>query len=218
MEQAWTFRARGRMAHWGGIHFGPERMTQRAPSRSAIVGLLRSTFGKYEYRWEPLDVTFLTAPSTMPVQSNEVQSFDGSCALVSTQRTRTFLYGIDLVFRATISVAPCAGRDDNMAKAVEMINKRVRQGYRRYQPYFGIRECPAHMSWVEDPSTLPQPDASALGLFENLGNVFYDIDMDDPERPAYLAPLSLVRGVVTYPRFDEVRNKGIRYHLPRVPS
>jgi hypothetical protein len=222
----WTFRAQGRCAHWGGIHFGPERASQVAPSRSANVGLLRSVFGKYEFRWEPISVTFLRAPTSMAVMSNEMQSFDGTSALTSTQRLRTFMYGIDYVLRARILVAPCAGRDDNMRKAEEIIGRRARQGYRRYQPYFGIRECSAHLSWIEDPSTLPEQDASAVAFSANLGNVFYDIDMDDPERPAYLAPLEVERGVVNYLPFSEVRwenparpsKHGVRYHLPRVPS
>jgi CRISPR-associated Cas5-like protein len=218
--QEYVFRAQGRCAHWGGIHFGPERMTQRAPSRSAVVGLCRSVFGKYEYRWEPIELQFLKAPSqdVLTVMSNEYQSFDGTSALASTQRMRTYLYEIDIVFKARITRAKIAGKNDTLVKAEEMIDRRVKQGYRRRPAYFGNSECPAHVTWIEDPSQVPAQDASALAMNENLGNVFFDIDMDEPDRPAWLAPLQIVRGVVKYPTFAEVKKFGLRYHLPRVPA
>jgi len=213
-EPEWVFRATGQCAHWAGINFGPERMTQRAPSRSAVVGLLRSVFGKYEYRWEPSRVIFLRVPSMMPIMTNDMQSFDGGSPLVSTQRIRTFLYGIDIVIHAKITRATCAGPEDNLLKAHNMIESRARRGHRSYTPSFGPRECMAHLEWIENGQLLP--GLAPARINENLGNVFYDFDIDDPERPAYLAPLEIKNGVVEYPSFDEVRKFGIRYNLPRV--
>lgn len=222
----WTVRATGKFAHFAGIPLGPDRMTMVGPSHSASVGIMRSIFGKYEARWDVESVSFLAKPDvTYPLRTNEL---DFSTALdperadrqrsihvasQMTQRTRTLLCNVDLVLRARIRKSAYArDGEDSIEKFDSMIDRRARRGHRQYQAYFGIRELTAHLHLVEDDKELPTP----VDYSHDMGVSFYDIDMDDDERPAYLAPLRIEKGVLRYPGFDEVKRLGLRYQLARV--
>lgn len=213
----WTIRAHGRLAHFGGIPLGPERATMMVPSHSAIVGILRSFFGKYEARWCIESLAVLTWPKIVPIMQNQLRDFQSkNYAPINieekrTQRIWTYLENPDYVIRARIGLGPTAGADDNLIKFDEMIARRLSQGYRRYEPYFGIRECSAYLSLVENEAALSPP----IALTQDFGLSFYDIDIDDPQQPAYLAPLKIECGIVKYPTFDEVKKFGIKYQLPR---
>lgn len=213
----WVIRVRGRWAHFGGVPFGPDRTTMIVPSHSAVVGILRSVFGKYESRWAIEELAMLSKPRIVPIALNQLQDFsarDGGTVDVQKRRTQriwTFLQDPDFVIRARITVGAAAGADDNLLKFDNMIERRLGHGYRQYQPYFGIRECTAHLTHVTDESSLPPP----VDVTQDLGMTFYDMDIDDPAQPAYLAPIRIDRGVVRYPSIDEVRKHGFRYELKR---
>ena len=206
-------RGRADYAHFEGISLGPERTTMLIPSRSACVGILRSVYGKWEYRWAPERVTLHKKPTVVPIPQNQIKYFGcGDPVDIERQRTQRvwmFLYGVDFTISARITVGAHAGAGDNLVKAEEMISRRLQQGYRHYQPYCGLRECFAHL---EDVSAV----AEAADVTADYGLSFYDMDLDDPECPAYLAPLKVERGVVRYPNFDDVKKLGLRFRLDRV--
>lgn len=217
-------RARGLLAHFSGVSFGPERHTMLVPSHSACVGILRSVIDKWAVRFAVESVSLLSVPQITPIKSNELKSFDckvgartGTAEPIDsdtqrTQRTRTFLVEPDYLIRARIELSPrFADTDDSVQKFDAMFTRRLAHGQFRYGPYLGIRECIAELTPVDDEASLPP----VADVSEDYGIAFFDKDMDADGEPAYLAPLRVERGVVRYPSFAEVRRLGLRYELER---
>lgn len=212
-SQTWTFRVRGALGHWGGVKYGPERMSQPAPSHSAVVGMLRSLFGKNEYRWQVETLGFIEIPKDPHVVAhNGYKSFNGK--LYPTQIHRVLYHDIDLVIRAHITRSVTAGPDDPLIKAINIISDRARQGAEWRSCYIGLTSLPGDLEWVPDESKLPPVRDHNL----DLGMFFYDRDFDLRPTPHYMAPLAIKHGVITYPSWDEVKRYGYSYFTEWAPG
>lgn len=103
-----------------------------------------------------------------------------------------------------------------------MLLRRLKNGGHYRQAYLGIRDCSnVNIERVKSFADLDYPEGVPLVEHEDglravdysadLGISFYGEDYDDqPAKPYYFAPLSVVRGVVRYPTWQEVRSLGIR--------
>lgn len=69
--------------------------------------------------------------------------------------------------------------DDTPAKFASILHRRLERGQCYSQPYFGVREFPAHVRLVEE--SAPPKGAYAEVPEQNLGLMLYDMDYSDPE-------------------------------------
>jgi CRISPR-associated protein Cas5d len=207
----WNIRAYGSHAMYTPAGFRAERHSQLIGSHDAMEGLLRGVVGKIEMRWRILEAQLLSPPRPITITQNEL-TFDTSPPRREqhhTQRRNTYLRNYEILITAHIELSPKAERHDTLDKFNEMFYQRMRRGATWRQTYFGIRECMATLELCEGP--LPQP----IPLTQSLGILYYGMDFDDPETPRYFYPMQIVRGVVRYPSWREVRELGISAPVER---
>lgn len=82
-------------------------------------------------------------------------------ALNRTLRLRRFIHQPDYVIEARMALSPEAQMPGNRTKYEHMLQRRLSRGQCFEQPYFGMRECPAHFEQLQ-PGNLIEPwDADA---------------------------------------------------------
>lgn len=125
--------------------------------------------------------------------------------------------GVDYLLSFRVS----APSSKELGVLTDILLRRLKNGHHWRTPYLGMREFSANVELVKSFADLDYPEDVALVEHEDglravdysadLGISFYGIDYDDkPAMPYYFAPLSVVRGVVRYPTWQEVRSLGIR--------
>lgn len=111
------------------------------------------------------------------------------------QRNTMALRDVDYVIHASFALTAKAGPDDNLAKFVEMFERRLAKGQCFSTPYFGCREFAASFEPAPAGRT-PQSISKPLGLMLH--------DIDYASRKPYFFAASLRNGVLEVPRFSEV--------------
>ena len=108
-------------------------------------------------------------------------------------------YVIDAHFEMTDKAAP----GDNPGKFQEMMRRRVEKGQFYHQPYFGVREFPAHFRLC----TQRPPCPEELKGQRDLGWMLLDMDYSDPEdiRPKFFRAI-MRDGVIDVP---DPRSQGV---------
>jgi hypothetical protein len=222
----WRIRVCGPLALWGGVRTGPECFSMLIPSASAVEGKFRSVLGKKELRWVPTSVSLLRMPGSKEIMCNERKDLAHRHMQLRTQTNHVFLTDVDYILEAYVTVNHrLAGEDDTVAKFNSMMARRIREGYRHYQPYLGRREGTAYITEAGTEIVLSgtgeiliqdAPEPKPIPLTLDLGFVFYGRDYDgEPEMgdnaTHYLAPMKILNGVAKYPTWDEVRRFGKPY-------
>ena len=233
-------RVRGPYALFTRPEYRTERVSSIVGSHAAWEGLLSQVMGHRGCRFLIERVGFLFVPRYVSFTSNEIHSFGSGRRPVNTQkdrtlRTSTFVAGkkrlckafdgfdelcagVDylLTFRFSYPEAPPPRRH----KYLDILESRLRSG-RNYgtHPYLGMRELACAIEPVTDLRAIFYPEITladhpdglrTADFSETLGLSFYGTDWDDSRRPNYFAPLDVVRGIVRYPSWSEVRKIGIK--------
>ncbi len=204
----WTIRAWGPRACWTPVGLRMERFSAIAPSHAGCRGLLRGVLGKWGMTWNIHEVSILAPVRRSSEVINELR-FEGKSLTrptyiddgQRTQRMTVFLRDVDYLIKASIALTKFADADDSLEKFEAMAERRFRIGQQRRHMYFGTKECMANVELVDDVSELPPP----VDVTESLGLSYFDTDWQDPQEPAYFAPLNVVHGVLTYPSWAEVK-------------
>jgi CRISPR-associated protein Cas5d len=127
-----------------------------------------------------------------PIQADDPGN-DGSNGLpkreaVRTQRNMLALQDVEYLITAEVRTTPLANRPgDTLAKYLEEIERRTRQGKCFHRPALGMREFAADFDWVEgDPDEALARCTAALGRSpehynEDIGLMLYDV-FDHRER------------------------------------
>lgn len=176
-----------------------ERVSYDVMTPSAARGILEAIHWKPQIRWYVDRIHVLRPIRFQNIRRNEVASKipangvrkamrggdPGSLRLLvdedrqrqqrATLALRNVAYVIDAHFEMT-----SAGDGDSAAKHQDMFRRRAARGQCFHQPYFGVREFPAHFELVKDvpPSTLDTPD-------RDLGWMLYDLDYANGNTPSF---------------------------------
>lgn len=89
-----------------------------------------------------------------------------------TQRAAMVLRKVRYVVSGHFIMTEKAGPSDNEEKFTAMLHRRLEKGQNYHTPYLGVREFPAHIRYIPDEETSPDPipDSRSLGL------MLYDIE------------------------------------------
>lgn len=190
-----------------------ERVSYPAPTASAARGILEAVFWKPQFTWEVREVWVLNPVRYASILRNEVKSKaslrtvqgwakDGGGSYVinddRTQRHTLALREVAYLIRAQVQVKPHC--DDDPAKFRDQFRRRASKGQCFTRPYLGCREFAADFA-LPDGSERPIDDSSELGLM--LWDLDYDVQGSRKQPLFFQAKLE--RGVLRYPRREEVR-------------
>ena len=119
------------------------------------------------------------------------------------QRAAMILKDVHYVIDAHFEMTDKAVPGDNPGKFQEMMRRRVEKGQFYHQPYFGVREFPAHFRLC----TQRPPCPEELKGQRDLGWMLLDMDYSDPEdiRPKFFRAI-MRDGVIDVP---DPRNQGV---------
>lgn len=174
-----------------------ERVSYDVMTPSAARGILEAIHWKPQIRWLVDRIHVLRPIRFQNIRRNEVASKipannvrkamrsgdHGSLRLLvdedRQQRATLALRNVAYVIDAHFEMTP-AGDEDSPAKHQDTFCRRAAKGQCFHQPYFGVREFPAHFEPVKEvpPSTLDTPD-------RDLGWVLYDLDYANGNTPSF---------------------------------
>jgi len=230
-------RARGKHGLFTAAPFRTERMSCLIPSHGGVEGILSQINSHKGCRYKILELALLFYPRYFSVTRNELQSFGTGKAPINvdlqknrTLRTTTLLAGKPRKMMNEFGEEEIVSGVDYIVtfqilapdiKYITMFESRLRNGkFYGTQPYMGMREFSARLDPVEDFRSISYPlnqkmiehpnGLRTANVNENLGISFYGTDWDDPAHPNYFAPLEVVKGIVKYPSWSEVRKLGIK--------
>lgn len=173
-----------------------ERVTYDVITPSAARGLIESVY------WHPgmrilIDKIHVLSPIEFSsVRRNEVKSK----ALLSSvrsyvegkgeapyidrksdiqQRASLILTDVHYVIEFHFEMTDAASAGDNPGKFCDIMRRRLRKGQCYSQPYFGVREFPAHFKLYED--ELPPRGRITNQADRDFGLMLYDMDFSDQD-------------------------------------
>ena len=205
-----TLRARGPLAIFTRPEFKAERVSYPVLTPSAARGLLEAVLWKPAIAWKVETIKILTPIAFVNVRRNEVNGRaprpraalirDGGAPPVlfadedRAQRNTVALRDVDYLVEARFRLTERAGPADNVAKFVEMFQRRVQKGQHFHHPYLGCRECAADV--------LP-PDGSERPIDESrdLGLMLWDIEYGVRGNEPLFFHARIDQGVLRVPRF-----------------
>lgn len=210
-------RARGPLACFTRPELKVERVSYPVMTPSAARGLLEAVIWKPAIRWQIERIHVLTEIRFIAFRRNEVSTRaarpssdlvrDGGTVLPyfadddRAQRNTLALRDVDYLVEASFVLTEKAGPGDNVAKFVDMFERRVEKGQCFHQPYFGCRELVADILPATD-SPQPIDDSRDLGL------MLWDVEYSPRRnRPLFFAA-RLDRGILQVPTSPEALMAG----------
>ncbi len=180
-----SVRLRGPLACFTRPEFKTERVSYEVMTPSAARGALEAILWKPAIVWRIERIKVLAPIQFTAFKRNEVNS---RAVLASAhryfadedraQRNTLALANVDYVVEAHFEFTPKRGDDDNLAKFVEMFERRVQKGQCYHRPYLGCREFAADFGPVNGaPAPIP--------LTKDLGLMLYDMEFGDHNRPIW---------------------------------
>lgn len=189
----------------------PEMKTERVSydciTPSAARGLIESCYWHPGLRWH-IDRIYVLSPIRFTnLRRNEVRSKisasniltdakSGRTSCIVTrddiqQRAAMMLRDVHYVIEAHFEMTDRASASDNPGKFQDIVKRRLRNGQCYSQPYFGCRECTAHVGLWE------KGQIPTIGETRDLGWMLYDMDYSDPSdiRPMFFRA-QMVNGVI----------------------
>ncbi len=190
----------------------PEMKTERVSydviTPSAARGIVESIYYHPGLRWRidrihvlsPIRFTNLRRNEVKDkiLSSNALQAANGTAKepyIITSksiqQRAALMLQDVHYVIEAHFDMTENAMPSDNPGKFQDIIKRRIRRGQCYSQPYFGCRECTAHVRlWSEG-------EIPTISETRDLGWMLYDMDYSDPENiePMFFRA-QMVNGVI----------------------
>lgn len=209
-------RVRGPLACFTRPEMKVERVSYEVMTPSAARGVLEAVLWKPQICWHVHAIEVLAPIRWTSFRRNEVQSHASPRAgeIIAdddrTQRNTVALRDVDYIVTASFALTDKAGRDDGVAKYVEMFLRRLRKGQRHHAPYLGCREFEAIVELAgEHPGPIDPTVDRPLGM------MFFDFDWPEfvggadhpagePSKPMFFEA-RMSNGVVHVPHRDEVR-------------
>ena len=201
-----------------------ERVSYDVMTPSAARGILSAVHWKPAMRWVVDKIHVLKPIHFESVRRNELgdkisvskvsgamkrNSVAGFYTLIEDdrqQRAATVLKNVAYVIEAHIALTARAGKDETVAKHIEMFARRARKGQCFQQPCLGVREFPADFALIDEGEPLPPSDLSASEANRDLGWMLHDIDFDHGNTPHFFRA-QMKDGVIDVPPFyaEEVK-------------
>ena len=201
-----------------------ERVSYDVMTPSAARGILSAVHWKPAMRWVVDKIHVLKPIHFESVRRNELgdkisvskvsgamkrNSVAGFYTLIEDdrqQRAATVLKNVAYVIEAHIALTARAGKDETVAKHIEMFARRARKGQCFQQPCLGVREFPADFALIDEGEPLPPSDLSASEANRDLGWMLHDIDFDHGNTPHFFRA-EMKEGVILVPPFyaEEVK-------------
>lgn len=170
-----------------------ERVSYDVMTPSAARGLLDAIFFHPGLRWQ-IDRIHVCAPIRFTnIRRNEVKDTvsarkaktvmekGGELYLAAPesiqQRAAMILRDVHYVIDAHFEMTDKAAPSDNPGKFQDIMRRRLEKGQAYHQPYFGVREFPAHFK----PCAQVPPCPVELRGEKDLGWMLLDLDYSDPE-------------------------------------
>lgn len=192
-----TLRARGPLACFTRPELKAERVSYPVMTPSAARGLLEAVVWKPAIRWRIHRIAVLEPIRFISFRRNEVSSKAPTPArkLVEeggqpptlyadddrAQRNTVALREVDYLIEASFAMTERAGPADNVAKFVDIFERRVTKGQHFHQPYLGCREFAADVLPADG---APEP----IGETRDLGLMLWDVDFrPEGNRPLFFA-------------------------------
>lgn len=195
-----------------------ERVSYPVMTPSAARGLLEAVLWKPAISWRIERIRVLAPIRFLAFRRNEVNSkavapagaviASGGVAPVlladedRAQRNTVALRDVDYVIEAHFELTERAGQDDNLNKFADMFRRRVAKGQHYHQPYFGCRECIAHVVSGDD---APAP----IALSQDLGIMLWDIEYSPSRNRPVFFRARLCDGVLEVPQDPEATLVGL---------
>ncbi|EHM50510.1 type I-C CRISPR-associated protein Cas5c [Cardiobacterium valvarum] len=201
-----------------------ERVSYDVMTPSAACGILSAVHWKPAMRWMVDKIHVLKPIRFESVRRNELgdkisvskvsgamkrNSVAGFYTLIEDdrqQRAATVLKNVAYVIEAHIALTARAGKDETVAKHIEMFARRARKGQCFQQPCLGVREFPADFALIDEGESLPPSELSASEANRDLGWMLHDIDFDHGNTPHFFRA-EMKEGVILVPPFyaEEVK-------------
>lgn len=190
-----------------------ERVSYDVMTPSAARGLIEAIYWKPAIRWVIDRIHVLHPIRFADIRRNEVGKKipEGNMRSALKKGTLEGLHlftGDDRQQRASlVLVDPAylieahfvmtdkAGPGDNPAKHQEMFTRRAAKGQCFHQPCLGTREFAADFTLIQDGMELPKP----IQEDRDLGYMLWDIDHEQPGRPAAFFRARLAGGILEVP-------------------
>lgn len=171
-----------------------ERVSYDIMTPSAARGLVEAIYWHPGMKWI-IDRIYVCAPIRFTnIRRNEVKDIisaknvetvmkrgSGELYLAASesiqQRAAMVLKDVRYVIEAHFKITKKAAPGDNPGKFQDIIKRRLAKGQFYHQPYFGVREFPAHFAPCE---TIP-PCPDELRGEKELGWMLLDLNYSDPE-------------------------------------
>lgn len=211
-------RASGPLACFTRPELKVERMSYPVMTPSAARGLLEAIAWKPAIHWHVERIRVLQGIRFTSFRRNEVNSraVAPPAAVIASggevrpyfadadraQRNTVALCDVDYVVEAHFTMTDRAGPSDNVAKFVDIFQRRLQRGQHFHQPYLGCREFAAD---VRPADGAPPP----IDETRDLGLMLWDIEFaPDGNRPLFFEA-RLDRGILEVPtESPAVRAKG----------
>lgn len=210
-------RARGPLACFTRPELKVERVSYPVMTPSAARGLLEAVLWKPALRWQIERIHVLSEIRFIAFRRNEVSTRaakpssdlvrDGGMVLPyfadddRAQRNTLALRDVDYLIEASFVLTEKAGPGDNVAKFVDMFERRVEKGQCFHQPYLGCRELAAE---VLPPADSPPPvdDSRDLGL------MLWDVEYSPKRNRPLFFSARLDHGILEVPASPEALTAG----------
>ena len=207
-SKSFQVRARGPIACFTRPEMKVERVSYEVMTPSAARGLLEAIFWKPAIRWEIHEIGVLAPIRWTSFRRNEVngRASPRVAHIVAeddrAQRNTLALRDVDYAIRASFTLTPKAGAEENVRKFEEMFERRLEKGQHFQQPYLGCREFAAHVEPMQGAVVPIEPDVAERPL----GMMLFDFDYDGPEGrtlPRFF-DARLSRGTLKVPAWADV--------------
>lgn len=184
-----------------------ERVSYDCITPSAARGLIESCYWHPGLKWHIDRIHVLSPIRFTNLRRNEVRSKISASNILSDaksgrasyivtrddiqQRAAMMLRDVHYVIEAHFEMTDRASASDNPGKFQDIVKRRLRNGQCYSQPYFGCRECTAHVGLWE------KGQIPTIGETRDLGWMLYDMDYSDPSdiRPMFFRA-QMVNGVI----------------------
>jgi CRISPR-associated protein Cas5d len=201
-------RVKGMFACFSRPELKVERVSYAVPTPSAVCGIYSAVLWKPAIRWHVQKIHVCRPIQFVAFRRNEVNNIAPAPAANTVknggpaplffadadraQRNTVALYDVEYVFESFLTLTEKAGESDNVAKFVDMFQRRLEKGQCFMTPYLGCREFSAEFSPVEG---LVQPidDSRDLGL------MLWGISFIPSGNTAHFFRAKLDRGTVNVP-------------------
>ncbi len=189
---------------------------------SAARGVVEAVYWKPEIRWvidrlqvlKPIRFTSQRrneVGAKIPVGSvkSAMKSGAGNLGMYveeeRQQRAALLLRDVAYVIEAHFEIVK---GEDNVAKHLDIFNRRARVGQCFTRPYFGTRECAADFALIEPGAPSPAVDKTLIdGKPRDLGWMLHDIDFANDRQARYFHA-TMLDGVIDVPPFDSKEVRG----------